>query len=558
MATSAPAPPAEWKDGLEHKLRRKLELHLVYLHFLLVLANAEEHSNAKGERGRAARLWIEYLKDLIVICRAQHVLDGFRREEKRRAGETTARRVPRYFTSQSPLLIRFKLNWKLISVLAAIENVFEANQRTQVPNSTCHYYHPVRIRPGGIPLPDGAGGLCVTDRSARSSIAASVAGDTGSPPAAMARRYASSPSTSPPLNARRTRRRTSRGPRPNLFSSAQLACARSPAQPFSSPSLSLADEWALLVSFIFLAVPESNSSSSSNAARLRVAFPSRKLLFSAFISRRSSSRSPQPKPELPPPLARVAIASFQAPSSRSELVVEFRAEVRKSPSLLSLSLSLSRAQPASPTPQMDDDVQGDPVWVCFSDDEDVSGPASPTADVEGNPDGTADEGDKVYEDEKDDEEEPKVEMITSITELGAFPLLLEDVLEALGNYTRPLYITTYMTSISHQFQEELSRTEYCHLPRRRPGTEQTVVVGGGPTADPRLNVLARVTAALNTDLEGVINELAQAQDRIAELEEQLAEQQGQGDDDERMANAWSPPRKKLRYGAPFSVTQFRE
>ncbi|KAF8664320.1 hypothetical protein HU200_054870 [Digitaria exilis] len=263
-----------------------------------------------------------------------------------------------------------------------------------------------------------------------------------------------------------------------------------------------------------------------------------------------------------------------------------------------------QTDPAQPAPQMEDDVQGDPVWVCLSDDEDVSGPASPTADVEGNPDGTADEGDKVYDDEKDDEEEPKVEMITSITELGAFPLLLEDVLEALGNYTRPLYITTYSSaanyqeyyhtqvhvraqmenasrfrtwsihessllhtsyeaaisdaarravpSISHQFQRELSRTEYRHLPRRHPGTEQTVVVGGGPTADPRLNVLARVTAALNTDMEGVINELAEAQERIAELEEQLAEQQGQGDDDERMANAWSPPRKKLRYGAPFS------
>ncbi|KAF8725384.1 hypothetical protein HU200_019901 [Digitaria exilis] len=39
-----------------------------------------------------------------------------------------------------------------------------------------------------------------------------------------------------------------------------------------------------------------------------------------------------------------------------------------------------------------------------------------------------------------------------------------------------------VTSISHQYQKELSRTEY--------RTEQTVVVGGGPTADPRLNVLA--------------------------------------------------------------------
>nr|CAB3480140.1 unnamed protein product [Digitaria exilis] len=267
------------------------------------------------------------------------------------------------------------------------------------------------------------------------------------------------------------------------------------------------------------------------------------------------------------------------------------------------------AQPAPPSPQMDD-VQGDPVWVCLSDDEDIPDSVSPTANVEGNPDGIGNEGDEVYEDEKDDEEEPKVEMITSINELGAFPLLLEDVLEALGNYTRPLYITTYssaanyqeyyhthvhvraqmenasrfrtwsihessllhtsyeaavsdaarraVTSISHQFQKELSHTEYRHLPRRRPGTEQTVVVGGGPTADPRLNVLAQVTAALNTDLEGVINELAQAQERIVELEGQLFQQPSQEDVEERMANVRSPPRKKCRYGAPSSVTQFRE
>nr|CAB3500666.1 unnamed protein product [Digitaria exilis] len=61
--------------------------------------------------------------------------------------------------------------------------------------------------------------------------------------------------------------------RPNLRPNSR---ATRPSRTLPSPSLSLADEWALLVSFIFLAVPESNSSSSSNAARLRVAFPSRK------------------------------------------------------------------------------------------------------------------------------------------------------------------------------------------------------------------------------------------------------------------------------------------
>jgi hypothetical protein len=58
------------------------------------------------------------------------------------------------------------------------------------------------------------------------------------------------------------------------------------------------------------------------------------------------------------------------------------------------------------------------------------------------------------------------------------------------------------------------------------GSEETVVPTGG---DDRIDVLAQVTAALNTDLEGVTNEMDRyheelhtAQARIAYLEAQLA------------------------------------
>ena len=70
--------------------------------------------------------------------------------------------------------------------------------------------------------------------------------------------------------------------------------------------------------------------------------------------------------------------------------------------------------------------------------------------------------------------------------------------------------------------------EYCHLPRRTSGTEKTVVTLGG-AAKNRINVLAQVTATLNTDLECVTTELDETQDmlldahvRIRQLEAQLA------------------------------------
>ncbi|KAF8667406.1 hypothetical protein HU200_053089 [Digitaria exilis] len=76
------------------------------------------------------------------------------------------------------------------------------------------------------------------------------------------------------------------------------SCRSRRAQPALSPSLSFSDEWARCVSFVFPEPP------SSGRARLRVAFPLRKV-FPAFISRRPSpleSSKPQfpPRIELPP------------------------------------------------------------------------------------------------------------------------------------------------------------------------------------------------------------------------------------------------------------------
>jgi hypothetical protein len=99
--------------------------------------------------------------------------------------------------------------------------------------------------------------------------------------------------------------------------------------------------------------------------------------------------------------------------------------------------------------------------------------------------------------------------------------------------------------------ECLHGSEFRHVPRRVSGSEETVVPAGG---DDRIDVLARVTTDLNTDLEGATNEmdryheeLQTAQARIAYLEAQLA---GQRPPEETMPyqTTASPLCKRLRYG----------
>jgi hypothetical protein len=90
------------------------------------------------------------------------------------------------------------------------------------------------------------------------------------------------------------------------------------------------------------------------------------------------------------------------------------------------------------------------------------------------------------------------------------------------------------------------------------GSEKTVVPAGG---DDRIDTLARVTAALNTDLEGATaeldryhEELQNAQARIAQLEAQLAGQQPPKEAMSYKPTA-SPPHKKLRYGTTEATTR---
>jgi hypothetical protein len=206
---------------------------------------------------------------------------------------------------------------------------------------------------------------------------------------------------------------------------------------------------------------------------------------------------------------------------------------------------------------------------------------------------------------------PVVEHYTSMFETGHFPNLLQEVLHALGTYVRPLYetrrvseppwacyyitrihvrvmnagdrgfrtlsahesltpLSTYAASVSdaayrtlwslsHTYRQLLQNTRFRHLPQRLHGESQTNIVPGEPGED-RLNTLAGVVAGLNTDLDSatldlyrVHLELENAHARIAALEAQL---QGPDPPEAQVpAMALSPPRKRLRYGEPGSVTR---
>ncbi|CAO2038067.1 unnamed protein product [Urochloa humidicola] len=84
----------------------------------------------------------------------------------------------------------------------------------------------------------------------------------------------------------------------------------------------------------------------------------------------------------------------------------------------------------------------------------------------------------------------------------------------------------------------------------------------GEASEDRINVLARVIAALNIDLDGATAELTNtyeklqgAHARIAQLEAQLAGQEPpENIGDVISCPAESLPRKRLRYGESGSIT----
>ncbi|CAN6275183.1 unnamed protein product [Urochloa humidicola] len=221
-----------------------------------------------------------------------------------------------------------------------------------------------------------------------------------------------------------------------------------------------------------------------------------------------------------------------------------------------------------------------------------------------------DEGDN--QDDGPQERSMTYEVYTSDNEQGYFPRLLEDMLRELGCTVRPCYVIqrftdpplddnyltrvhirerretsggfrtnsmhdstvplgTYAASVSEAARRalsalcyahrlELSVTEYRHLPRRPSGGEQAYVVLGDAGED-RISILAHVTAALNTDLDNAATELSKTHDqldeaynKIARLEAQLAGREPPVRTNVVPCPAASPPRKRLRYGAPGSTT----
>jgi hypothetical protein len=193
-------------------------------------------------------------------------------------------------------------------------------------------------------------------------------------------------------------------------------------------------------------------------------------------------------------------------------------------------------------------------------------------------------------------------------EAGYFPNLLQGVLHELGNYVRPLYDTWRVTeppqdpyyitrlhirvmdegdrgfrtlsahqsltplsmyaasvsdaarralwSLSHTYRLQLQDTVYRHLPLRPRGESQTNIVPGRAGED-RLNTLVGVVAGLNSDLDSATLDLSMihedAHARIAALEAQL---EGRDPPEAEVPiTAVSPPRKRIRYGAPGSITR---
>src|SRR5688572_21263421 len=101
--------------------------------------------------------------------------------------------------------------------------------------------------------------------------------------------------------------------------------------------------------------------------------------------------------------------------------------------------------------------------------------------------------------------------------------------------------------------------KYMHLPMRLHGESQTSIVLGRADED-RLNTLVGVVVGINTDLDSatldlsrVHLELEDAHTRIAALEAQLEGRDPPEAQDPTMA--LSPPRKRIRYEEPGSITR---
>jgi hypothetical protein len=263
-----------------------------------------------------------------------------------------------------------------------------------------------------------------------------------------------------------------------------------------------------------------------------------------------------------------------------------------------------------PAPVADDEAP--PAHVAPAPDAEGGDPDD-SGDDSGNDDDDDNNADENLEEEED--ENPRYHGAvyhnhSTEDENGQFCILLREVLEHLGYTMKPLYVTKHFSepgmrdyytsrvyirmpvndtdgwryrsshhstthfslddvavndaarralwSLCNAKRERLYGSEYRHVPRRASGTEETIVPAGG---DDRIDILARVTAALNTDLEGATTkmdryheELQAAQAKIARLEAQLAGQRLPQEVVPYHTTA-SPPRKRLRYGTTEATTR---
>jgi hypothetical protein len=218
-------------------------------------------------------------------------------------------------------------------------------------------------------------------------------------------------------------------------------------------------------------------------------------------------------------------------------------------------------------------------------------------------------GDENPEDEKDDDPRyrgAEYHKHTTKDENGQFSILMQEVLQHLGYTMKPLYVTKHFSepgmrdyytnrvyirvplidtngwrnrsshhntthfstddaavndaprralwSLCNAQRDRLHGSEFRHIPRRVSGSEKTIVPAG---RDDRIDILTRVTATLNTDLEGATAKLDRYHEelqtaQVARLEAQLAGQRPPREATQYQTT--TSPRKKLCYGTPEVTT----
>jgi hypothetical protein len=144
---------------------------------------------------------------------------------------------------------------------------------------------------------------------------------------------------------------------------------------------------------------------------------------------------------------------------------------------------------------------------------------------------------------------------------GFRTLSAHESLTPLSTYASSVSNATRRTlwSLSHTYRQQLHDTRFSHLPLRLSGGSHISIVPGGAGED-RFNTLAGVGAGLNTDLDSVTLNLSRvhfkledAHARIAALEALL---QGWDPPEAQVPSmVLSPPRKRIHYGEPGSITR---